>query len=59
MVIYDAGIFDHHFGGMFRFQAAGFYSGTIHVRGDVRVDAALTRTLHHELVHAACLRRGG
>ncbi len=53
VVIYDAGIFDHHFGGMFRFQAAGFYSGTIHVRGDVRVDAALTRTLHHELVHAA------
>jgi hypothetical protein len=53
VVIYDPQIFDHHFGGMFRFQAAGFYSGTIHVRGNVRVDAALTRTLHHELVHAA------
>ncbi len=53
VVIYDPRIFDHHFGGMFRFRAAGFYSGTIHVRGGVQVDAALTRTLHHELVHAA------
>jgi hypothetical protein len=53
VVIYDPRIFDHHFGGLFRFSAAGFYSGTIHVRGDVQVDAALIRTLHHELVHAA------
>ena len=48
VVIYDPQIFDQHFAGMFRFAAAGFYSGTIHVRGGVRVDAALIRTLHHE-----------
>ncbi len=53
VVIYDPQIFDHHFAAMFRFRAAGFYSGTIHVRGDVLLDAALIRTLHHELVHAA------
>ena len=51
VVIYDPQIFDHHFARMFRFSAAGFYSGTIHVRGDVRVNAALIRTLHHELAH--------
>lgn len=53
VVIYDPQIFDQQFAGMFRFAAAGFYSGTIHVRGNVRVDAALIRTLHHEVVHAA------
>lgn len=53
VVIYDPGLFDAQFAGLFRFPAAGFYSGTIHVRGDVRVTQALVRTLHHELVHAA------
>ena len=53
VVIYDPQIFDHHFGGLFRFSAAGFYSGTIHIRGAVQVHNALRRTLYHELVHAA------
>lgn len=51
--VYDPGVFDAHFAGRFRFAAAGFYNGTIYVRGGTRVDAALVRTLHHELVHAA------
>lgn len=53
VVIYDPQIFDHHFAGLFRFSAAGFYSGTIHIRGDVQVTSPLVRTLHHEVVHAA------
>jgi hypothetical protein len=53
VVIYDPEIFDREFSGLFRFAAAGFYSGTIHVRGDTRVYHALIRVLHHELVHAA------
>lgn len=53
VVIHDPGLFDAEFAGIFRFQAAGFYSGTIHVRGDTVVRAPLIRTLYHELVHAA------
>jgi hypothetical protein len=53
VVIYDPQLFDAQFAGMFRFAAAGFYSGTIHIRGDVRVHQSLVGTLHHELVHAA------
>ena len=53
VVIYDPEIFDQQFRGLFRFSAAGFYSGTIHVRGDTRVYYPLIRVLHHELVHAA------
>ena len=53
VVVYDPGLFDAQYAPMFRFAAAGFYSGTIHVRGDVRVHESLIRTLHHELVHAA------
>jgi hypothetical protein len=53
VVIYDPQIFDAQFAGLFRFAAAGFYSGTIHVRGDVRVHQSLVGTLHHELAHAA------
>jgi hypothetical protein len=53
VVIYDPSVFDAQFAGAFRFAAAGFYSGTIHVRGDTVVRAPLVRTLHHELVHAA------
>jgi hypothetical protein len=51
--IWDSGIFDQHFAGLFRFSAAGFYSGTIHIRGDIELRSSLIRTLHHELVHAA------
>jgi hypothetical protein len=53
VTIWDPAVFDARFAGAFRFTAAGFYSGTIHVRGDTVVRAALVRTLHHELVHAA------
>jgi hypothetical protein len=51
--VWDPSLFDHRFAGLFRFPAAGFYGGTIHVRGDVAVTNPLRRTLHHELVHAS------
>jgi hypothetical protein len=53
VMVYDPGLFDAQFAGRFRFSAAGFYNGTIYIRGGTQVDAALVRTLHHELVHAA------
>ena len=53
VVIYDPAIFDRQFAGLFRFAAAGFYEGIIRVRGDDRFTHALSRVLHHELVHAA------
>jgi len=53
VVIDDPALFDQQFAAAFRFQAAGFYSGIIRVRGDTRLTAPLARTLHHELVHAA------
>jgi hypothetical protein len=53
VVIYDPAIFDQTFAGLFRFQAAGFYHGVIRVRGDTVLGVALSRVLHHELVHAA------
>jgi hypothetical protein len=53
VVVYDPGVFDARFVGLFRFPIAGFYGGTIHVRGDDRVTESLFRVLHHELVHAA------
>lgn len=53
VVVYDPGVFDAHFGGLFRFQAAGFYQGVIRVRGDTVLTDDLSRVLHHELVHAA------
>ena len=53
VVIYDPEIFDQQFAGLFRFSAAGFYSGKIHIRGDTEVHTPLIRVLHHELVHAA------
>jgi len=53
VVVHDSGLFDRQFAGLFRFAAAGFYSGTIHVRGDTAVHQGLVRVLHHELVHAA------
>jgi hypothetical protein len=53
VVIYDPARFDAAFAGQFRFPAAGFYHGVIRVRGDTRLTDALSRVLHHELVHAA------
>jgi len=53
VVVYDPDAFDAHFGGLFRFRAAGFYHGVIRVRGDTRLTTGLSRVLHHELVHAA------
>ena len=53
VTVHDPEIFAARFSGLFRFPAAGFYGGTIHVRGDVQVTDALVRTLYHELVHAA------
>jgi hypothetical protein len=53
VVIYDPAVFDREFAGRFRFAAAGFYHGVIRVRGDTVVGIALSRVLHHELVHAA------
>jgi hypothetical protein len=53
VLIFDPAAFDARFAPMFRFRAAGFYDGVIHVRGDTRVDARLVRTLYHEYVHAA------
>ncbi|MDX1649592.1 MAG: hypothetical protein R3263_07040 [Myxococcota bacterium] len=50
--VWDPGLFDARFARLFRFPAAGFYGGTIHVRGDVALTTALRGTLHHELVHA-------
>jgi len=51
--IWDPAIFDQNFSGLFRFPAAGFYRGSIHVRGATMVTPSLVSVLHHELVHAA------
>jgi hypothetical protein len=51
--VWDPELFDRRFAGLFRFPAAGFYGGSIHVRGDTQVTPALVQVLHHELVHAA------
>lgn len=51
--IWDPQIFDRQFSGLFRFPAAGFYGGVIHIRGAARITSDLVRVLHHELVHAA------
>lgn len=51
--VYDPVIFDRQFGGRFRFVAAGFYNGAIHIRGSTQMTVGLGRVLHHELVHAA------
>lgn len=51
--VWDPEIFDTRFEGLFRFPAAGFYGGAIHIRGDVKLTERLVRVLHHELVHAA------
>ena len=51
--VWDPALFDRQYAGLFRFPAAGFYGGAIHIRGRVRVTPPLVRVLHHELVHAA------
>ena len=51
--VWDAQIFQARFAGLFRFPAAGFYGGAIHIRGDEQITRRLVRVLHHELVHAA------
>jgi len=53
VVIYDPAVFDQTYAHLFRFPAAGFYGGTIRVRGDTALSPRLRSTLHHELVHAA------
>ena len=53
VVIYDSASFDERFGGIFGFRAAGFFDGSVHVRGAARLDERLLRTLHHEYAHAA------
>ncbi len=53
VVVHDPGRFDVQFAGLFRFPAAGFYGGQIHVRGAEVVSDRLVEVLHHELVHAA------
>jgi hypothetical protein len=51
--VYDPGLFDARYAGVFPFGVAGFAAGALHVRGDTAVTTALSRTLVHELVHAA------
>ena len=51
--VWDPALFDREYSGLFRFPAAGFYGGAIHIRGADRITPRLVRVLHHELVHAA------
>ncbi|HJO22006.1 MAG: hypothetical protein QF890_04970 [Myxococcota bacterium] len=51
--VYDPVVFDESFSGRFRFAAAGFFNGAIHIRGTTQMTVGLGRVLHHELVHAA------
>jgi len=53
VVVHDPAEFERRFAGLFPFPAAGFYQGTIHVRGAPAVDGALASVLHHEYIHAA------
>jgi len=57
--VYAANVFDAQFSRAFGFRAAGFFDGTIHVRGGTRVDPQLVRTLHHEYVHAVIHAEAG
>jgi hypothetical protein len=57
--IYDAAAFDARFAQLFGFRAAGFFDGSIHVRGGPSVDARLVGVLHHEYVHAVIAAQGG
>ena len=51
--VWDPALFDARFAGLFRFPAAGFYGGSIQIRGGDGVTVSLVQVLHHELVHAA------
>ncbi|MHA7836405.1 MAG: peptidase MA family metallohydrolase, partial [bacterium] len=51
--LWDPELFDQRYAGLFRFPAAGFYGGAIHVRAGRSVSSQLVAVLHHELVHAA------
>ena len=53
VTVWEPAAFDARFAGLFRFPAAGFYGGSIQIRGGQQLDHALVRVLHHELVHAA------
>jgi hypothetical protein len=53
VIVHDPIRFDAEFMGLFRFPAAGFYAGRIHIRGAEVVSQRLVAVLHHELVHAA------
>jgi len=53
VTVHDPQVFDARFAGLFRFPAAGFYGGTVHIRGATHVSDSLIAVLHHELVHAA------
>jgi hypothetical protein len=53
VVVYDDADFERRFARRFRFRAAGFFDGTIHVSSAAEIDPRLVRTLHHEYVHAA------
>jgi hypothetical protein len=51
--VWDPALFDARYARVFPFGVAGFAAGALHVRGDTAVTTALSRTLAHELVHAA------
>jgi hypothetical protein len=53
VTIYDPAVFEAQFAALSAFPAAGFYAGSIRIRGDVQFTAELARVLHHEYVHAA------
>ncbi len=57
--VYDPAAFDRDFNPLFGFRAAGFFNGSIHIRGATGVDAGLARTLHHEYVHSVIHSAGG
>ena len=43
--VWDPTLFDREYAGLFRFPAAGFYGGVIHVRGGERILGAVEREL--------------
>jgi len=51
--VYAPDVFDADYAARFGFRAAGFWDGSMHVRGGQYFDARLVSTLHHEYVHAA------
>jgi hypothetical protein len=51
--VYAPDAFDALFARRFGFRAAGFWDGSMNVRGGQSLDERLVSTLHHEYVHAA------